>query len=492
MRAKLFVMLTVLAMAFAFIPAASAGDGPGLTPEEVNEVIFPGASIEIEKTVHTPEIPPSVDVCLLEDETGSFSDDIANLQNPATIAAIYNDVVAGAPGANFAVAGFRDYDLDPYGNSGDWVYRLTSAMSPDFLDWESGVNALTAGGGNDGPEAQYDAIVAAAGPGPTDYEPDSQGFEDDCGWRVDDTVTRVLVVTTDAPFHGPDGTHANDEASTLAALGAQDVVVIGLKAPGAGGELDALAAATGGSVQALSSDGSNIATAILDGLADIEIEVAMTSNCSDPITTTFDPASIVVTSGDDAVFTETISVAATAPGGTYHCADWALIDGTPMADEAGVVIREVKTIQVPEGFLTGGGQIGKGKSALSFGGNVGYLADAGFTVVGEWQFHDHDLKLIMHSLEIQALQFSNDTDPAPDPPPANANVGTFAGSARVKVGSGAWDYGCRFVAEVHDHGEPDVEDEFGIFIDCGTDSWDYFPTEVVDSGNLQIHSGLKD
>ncbi|MEA3510555.1 MAG: hypothetical protein U9R51_03880, partial [Actinomycetota bacterium] len=197
MRTRIFLVLTVMAMVFAVVPVASA-DGPGLTPESVTEIIFPGGDFVVNKTVSTPELPPSVDVCLMEDETGSFSDDLDNLQNPATIAAIYDGVIAGAPGAHFAVAGFRDYDVDPYGSPGDWVYRLHSSMSPLFGDWSSGVNALSASGGNDIPEAQYDAIVAAVGPGPTDYEPDSVGLEDDCGWRVgDDSVTRVLVVATD-------------------------------------------------------------------------------------------------------------------------------------------------------------------------------------------------------------------------------------------------------------------------------------------------------
>ena len=55
----------------------------------------------------------------------------------------------------------------------------------------------------------------------------------------------------------------------------------------------------------------------------------MASDCSDPISVTFDPASQVVTSGDDAVFTETITVAAdAAQGETFECDDWALINGS--------------------------------------------------------------------------------------------------------------------------------------------------------------------
>jgi len=222
-------------------------------------------------------------------------------------------------------------------------------MSPSLASWTAGVNALSAGGGNDFPEAQYDAIVASIGPGP--FNDPTLGPQAACGFRyANPTVTHVLVVTTDATFHNPDGTHQNSQAATIAALnaagGGKGVVVVGLKAPGAGGELDALAAATGGSTQALSSNGANIAQAIIDGLMDIDVEVAMQSNCSNEITTAFAPATVTVTSGDDAEFTESIWVANDAAPGTYDCEDWATVNGAVMVDDAGDRIVESKSITV--------------------------------------------------------------------------------------------------------------------------------------------------
>lgn len=375
-RTTLLVVMALILTAFPMMGAGATGDHPALTPAEVSETVAQGGSFDVAKTVHTPEIPPSVDVCLLEDETGSFFDDIGNLQTAA--GAIYDAVVAGAPNAEFAVAGFRDYNISPYGDPGDWVYQLLSPMNSTKAAWLAGIGGLSAGGGNDGPEAQYDAIVAAAGPGPTDYAPDSVGPQNDCGWRTDATVTRVLLVTTDAPFHGIDGTHANDHTSTLAALTAAGVVVIGIKAPGAGSELDALAGATGGSIQPLTSDGDNIAAAILAGLAAIEVEVSMASNCADPISTTFAPASLTVTSGDDAGFTETITVAAGAAPGVYTCQDWALIDGEPMTDADGVVIFEEKSITVGAAFCDEGvNPAGKTPKAPGTGQN-----EDGFYLIG--------------------------------------------------------------------------------------------------------------
>ncbi len=270
-------------------------------PSGVEATLSIGESIDVDKTVETPEIPPKIDVCLLEDETASFSDDIIHLQTAASD--IYDNVVAASPNAQFAVAGFRDYPISPYGSPGDYVYGLLSGMSSSKTDWMNGIGSLTASGGGDWPEAQYDAIVAAA------------NTNGGCGWRDDPSVTRVLLVTTDAAFHIPDGTHVNDHTSTVSALSisGKEIVVIGLEAPNRfgndpGNELDNLALATGGSVQSLSSNGADIADAILAGLGNLPITVIPVPIGCAPLVVTFAPASQTVTSGDIANFVETIAV----------------------------------------------------------------------------------------------------------------------------------------------------------------------------------------
>jgi hypothetical protein len=77
----------------------------------------------------------------------------------------------------------------------------------------------------------------------------------------------------------------------------------------------------------------------------------MASTCAETtggaITTTFVPASQTVTSGNSAVFTETIHVSDTAvQGNTYTCNDFALLNGRPMLDKDGNVVLERKTITV--------------------------------------------------------------------------------------------------------------------------------------------------
>ncbi len=139
-----FVLFVVAALVLTALPMAVAGahPGPALTPASVTENIALGGQFNVtNKTVHTPAIPPAVDVCLLEDETGSFANDIANLKNPATILAIFNGVTAADK--EFAVSGFRDYPQSPHGSGGDWVYRSLSTMSPLFANWSAGVNALS-------------------------------------------------------------------------------------------------------------------------------------------------------------------------------------------------------------------------------------------------------------------------------------------------------------------------------------------------------------
>jgi len=138
------------------------------------------------------------------------------------------------------------------------------------------------------------------------------------------------------------------QASTLTALTGAGVAVVGLKAPGAGGELDALAAATGGSVQGLSSDGANIASAILAGLAEVTTDVwGVPGTCDLDIS--LDPAVHEDVAGGESVsFTETISVPnATAPG-TYECDVVFWANGYPEeGTEIGTQTVTIEVVPIP-------------------------------------------------------------------------------------------------------------------------------------------------
>ena len=186
----------------------------------------------------------------------------------------------------------------------------------------------------------------------------------------------------------------------------------------------------------------------------------MQSDCAAPIHTSFSPASQTVTSGADAVFTETISVDSSAPGGTYQCKDWA-------------------------------------------------------TLVGQWQTNFHNVNNnsldggMFHSTAITSLQFAMTCGPAPSPPPANANWSNFTATGRFN-GVDGWSVDVRAA----DYGEPSKDnDSIRILLydpsatlkydsySGGTPAGDFPANDVcskadsvrhqLDAGNLQIHSGVK-
>ena len=142
----------------------------------------------------------------------------------------------------------------------------------------------------------------------------------------------------------------------------------------------------------------------------------------------------MIESSEVATFTETISVASDAPGGVYTCQDWALIDGEPMTDESGEIIYEVKTILVPENFVTGGGHITNGEKGknratiVNFGGNAGYMADG--SLVGHWNFNFRDPDVKIQTTEITALQFYDfGLEPAPPRPRWSRRLGSASTTA---------------------------------------------------------------
>jgi len=317
--------------------------------------LYPGGSLLGDVIVTTPSGPPPVDICLLQDETVSFADDLALMRGAAP--ALYDSIAAATPSAYFAVAGLRDYPFAPYSLPGDWVYRLHSPASPDRTAWLNGVQALSAGGGWDTPEAQYDAITAAAGPGP--FSDPTLGAQGDCGWRNDPDVRRVLLATTDAPFHRPGSykPHVHDAAATLAALQGQNIILVGLKASGARDELDYLAAATGGSVQPLSADGASIAQAILDTLPGGVSDVWWEATCDPGLTVSLTPAVYLAVSGGTSVtFEETVSASNNAPPGTYSCTVTFYAGGYPTAGtsiaQRTITVR-VTPIPLPMDILPG-------------------------------------------------------------------------------------------------------------------------------------------
>ena len=89
---------------FSFLTTSSAI--AQVTPPTVNHSLAPGQSVQVNKRVTTPPIPPNPDLAILADTTGSMFSAIANVKANAT--AVMNTVQLAQPTAQFAVTEYRD------------------------------------------------------------------------------------------------------------------------------------------------------------------------------------------------------------------------------------------------------------------------------------------------------------------------------------------------------------------------------------------------
>ena len=333
------LMLLAVAVFAASDAAPTQADGPAISPDNVEVTIEPGGSTTITKTVTTPAFPPLLDVVFFADTTGSMGGSIANVQ--ANVGSIMTTVLGSAPNAQFAAAEYKDGDpsscpSDPY------AYQRNIDLSSSQAAVQAAVNTWTVDGyGCDTPESQLYGLQQLS----------TGGAANQISFRAGST--RYVVWFGDASGHDP--ALGVTQAMAIAALMAPSVggagVVKVIAIPVAGGDgLDSTGQATGivGGVGGQVMPGATpaqVSAAILAGLSNIPVDVAMRSNCVAPVITTFVPASRTVTSGSNAVFTETITLSAAAvPGTAYTCHDWATINGSPMTDASGATIFEEKII----------------------------------------------------------------------------------------------------------------------------------------------------
>ena len=333
-RRRLFAVLLTSMLLLLGIggigPALAAG---GLDPMSVEATIFPGESHDVTKTVTTPEFPPQPDIMFLSDTTGSMSTAINNVKANATN--IMNTVLASQPTAQFGAAQYRDVGDTP-------LFSVDQQITATVADVQSAINGWSAGGGGDTPEAAINALWQLGQPGVAGFRPDP--------------ATGIIVWFGDASSHDPSNGHT--QADAIAALQAAGVMVLAINVNSGGadglnasGQAAAIANGTGGQFLGTATP-DQVSATILAGLSNLPVTVSMQSDCAAPISTTFDPAEQTITSGDDAVFTETIAVAAGAAGGDYTCRDVALLNGDIMTDTDGNVIYETKLIHVPGIELT--------------------------------------------------------------------------------------------------------------------------------------------
>ena len=314
-----------------------------VAPDAVEVTLAPGTSIDVTKTVTTPEILPTPDIYFLADTTGSMGSVIANVQADAASVLAAVDGLTNDP--RYGAGDYKDFQspqLDPYAFQNGASIPAADDGGAAAL---AAIMAWSADGGSDDPEGQFFALHRLAAHG-------------DAAFRTDSS--RIVVWFGDAPAHDPvcdeisgDAGHDVTEASVTAELVAEEIRVIAISTTtgiagaldgdptagafdyaltcgigGASGQATRIAAATGG-VHLTGVAPNQIADAILAGLGALPVEVIASATCDDPnVTISWDSASKTVTSGDDAVFTETISAGPAAPqGDTVLCTVDFLLDG---------------------------------------------------------------------------------------------------------------------------------------------------------------------
>ncbi|HEX6676304.1 MAG TPA: vWA domain-containing protein [Actinomycetes bacterium] len=336
--------------------AAALAANPGVEPKEVNVSLAPGGHTDVKKVVHTPPIVPKPDIYFLADTTGSMGPAIANVQSNA--ASIISGVTSG--GANDPRFGAGDYKDFPVPSSSPYAYK-NGASIPAAADGgaaaTTAINNWSATGGSDGSEANLFALhklISAA------------------GFRSG--ATKIVVWFGDAPGHDPvcsaiSGEPDVDETSVTNELKAAGIKVIAVSIDtgfysaglnddptsnagdyagtcpigGTSGQANRIAAATGGVVfTGLGPD--QVSAAILKGLTNLPVKVTPKATCDTGLSATFAPTEQTVTSGTDAVFTETISLAPSAPTGDLHCTVDFLLNGEPAGD---AFVQKVNRVNRP-------------------------------------------------------------------------------------------------------------------------------------------------
>ena len=335
----------------------------GVDPASYSNTLTHGQSVTITKTVHTPAIPPKIDIMFLADTTGSMGLSLANVQTNA--ASTLAQIRLAQPDSDFGAANYTDFGCtDPF------PYLLNQGITSSVSAALTGINAWSVGNGCDTPEAQINALYQIATQAASNFRPGS---------------TREIVWFGDSSGHDP--SNLITQAAAIAALQAANIHVIAIPISTGGDGLDstgqatAIAGATGGQVLPAATP-AQITAAILTGLSNLPVTVTPVATCDPGLSATYAPPSQTVTSGTDATFSETLTVATNAPeGGTLHCTVDFLLNGNHQDG-----FQQTVNIDVPEQPIAAtGGFTFSGTEPASVSGTLATFTDPDlFATAGEY------------------------------------------------------------------------------------------------------------
>jgi hypothetical protein len=225
---------------------------------------------------------------------------IANVRTNATT--IMNKVIGVQATAEFAAAQYKDGDPS-FCPSDPFAFHLDQALTANTANVQAGIGTWMASGGCDAPESQINALFHLA----TNA---SVGFRSNS--------TRIIAWFGDSNGHDPSLGHTlTDAINALVAAHIRVIAVPVITSSGNGldstGQATAIANATGGLVLPSASP-DQVAQSILTGLKNLPVTVKPVPTCDSGLTATYDTTSKTVTSGTDAIFKETLTVAPNAIG----------------------------------------------------------------------------------------------------------------------------------------------------------------------------------
>ncbi len=251
-----------------------------------------------------------LDVIFIMDVTGSTGDLLPQWQShmPSAIAAIQTVF----PGSRFGLVSHLDYPFHPYGDTGEWAFRMESPLVANTSSLLAALSSLSNGWGNDNPESQYEAIyqtITGEGrdlTGDGDYNDVGEIFPTDMGYMPGNNII-IFHFTWPAMFHDWDSNHnypysgaqpVAGRTATIAALLSKPVIYFGLVtskegdyiSPQTGEEMNdyaldqgrdqmqELADLTGGAVLNVGYDLSGLDEAIAEALDVINPSVSISPN----------------------------------------------------------------------------------------------------------------------------------------------------------------------------------------------------------------------